>query len=127
MSFHNTKRYVGRHHMEIKKIFMLLLLWISVATCSFIRTNKLNNNASAADTTSNRIKATSTNKSATPIALPTYVWGYTTKYATVLYDEDIIVKGLNALDIKYPENVSLYYGACMCIILAFYCCLLYVL
>ena len=115
MSSHNVKLYVGCHHMEKNKIFVLLLLGTTVATCSFIRTNKLNNNALAADTTSNRITATSINKSATPNALPTYVWGYTTKYATVLYDEDIIVKGLNAsLDIKYPENVSLYYAACMC-------------
>ncbi|TMW44760.1 hypothetical protein DOY81_010160 [Sarcophaga bullata] len=101
----NEMVYCARSHMEINKIFvLLLLLWTTVTTCSFIRTKQLNNNASAAGTTSNRIKATTSNKSATLVALPTYVWGYTTKYATVLYDEDIIVKGLNVLDIKYPEN-----------------------
>lgn len=35
-----------------------------------------------------------------------YAWGHNTKYSSVLFDENIIVKGSTLLDVKYPKNVS---------------------
>lgn len=35
-----------------------------------------------------------------------FAWGHVTKYSTILYDEDIVLKGPAVLDVKYPEVVS---------------------
>lgn len=36
-----------------------------------------------------------------------FIWGHVTKYSSILYDEDIVVKGPIALDVKYPNDVSI--------------------
>ncbi|XP_023294605.2 uncharacterized protein LOC111677673 [Lucilia cuprina] len=113
-SFGLKNKYFAKNIVIITRKLLWLYLFATALATSFTTTSTtVAANEITTTTNTNKSAALGSTTAATstpqfPSLSGLFAWGHNTKYSTILFDENIIVKGSTFLDIKYPPNDDLY-------------------